>query len=135
MRRIPNNALQKALISLFKENLETPVYDFVSDKAKLPYVTLGAFTSRDIGTKTDDMSHVTLTINIWTSYRGKYEINAIAEKIISILMSTQVDLESEDFYVTMQAVNMYEAFPEDEYGYYCGAITFECEIQNLRSDE
>ena len=135
MKRIPNNALQKALILLFADKLDTPTYDFVTDKAKLPYVSLGAFTSRDVGTKTEDISHVTLSINIWTTYRGKYEINAIAEKIINILMSNHVDLEAEDFYVTMQAVNMYEAFPQDEYGYYCGVVTFECEIQDIRSEE
>lgn len=134
MKRIPNNALQKAMIALLKEKLTVPVYDFVNDTAKMPYVCLGAFTCRDISTKIEDMSHVTLQINIFSSYRGKYEINAIAEQIIKVLTSEQIDLAGEGFYTTMQAVNMYEAFPEDEYSY-SGVVSFECEIQNIRSDE
>lgn len=134
IKRIPNNALQKALIALFKAKLSVPVYDFVNEKAKLPYVSLGAFTCRDISTKTDDTSRVTLQVNIFSSYRGKYEINAIAEQITDVLTSEQVDLSSDDFYITMQAVNMYEAFPEDENSY-SGVVSFECEIQNIRSEE
>lgn len=134
IKRIPNNALQKALIALFKAKLPVPVYDFVNETAKLPYVSLGAFTCRDISTKTDDTSRVTLQVNIFSSYRGKYEINAIAEQITDVLTSEQVDLSSDDFYITMQAVNMYEAFPEDENSY-SGVVSFECEIQNMRSEE
>lgn len=133
IKRIPNNALQKALIALFKAKLSVPAYDFVTSTAKMPYVALGAFTCRDISTKTEDRSHVTLQINIFSSYRGKYEINAIAEQIISILTSEQINID-EDFYTTMQAVNMYEAFPEDENSY-SGVVSFECEIQNMRSEE
>ncbi|MEG1754119.1 MAG: DUF3168 domain-containing protein [Christensenella sp.] len=133
IKRIPNNALQKALIALFKAKLSVPAYDFVTSTAKMPYVSLGAFTCRDISTKTEDISHITLQINIFSSYRGKYEINAIAEQIISILTSEQINLD-EDFYTTMQAINMYEAFPEDENSY-SGVVSFECEIQNIRSEE
>ena len=75
-----------------------------------------------------------MQIHIWSTYRGRYEINSLAETIINDLSSHQLDLSEEDFYSNAQGVDFYESYPEDDSGYN-GVITFEMLIQNMRSDE
>lgn len=98
MRRLPNNIVHKALIAFLRKECTCPVYDFVPEGAVLPFVTLGNINAEDKSTKSDDIIHMTVQIHIWSTYRGRYEINSLAEKIINALSSKQLDLSEEDFY-------------------------------------
>lgn len=136
MLRLPNNALQKALIELLAEKLSAmgvAVYDFVPLEAAPPYVTLGTVATQDISTKTEDCYKVSQQINIWSDYKGKHQINNIAEYIINLLTSAEghLDLKADDFFCNQQRVNMYEAYPEENTGYN-GVIEFEAYILNLK---
>ena len=51
MKRIPLNALQKALISYLTANEKVPVYDYVPETARPPFMTIGAFNCKEAGTK------------------------------------------------------------------------------------
>ena len=82
MLRLPNNALQKALIKLLKEKMQgVAVYDFVPIEATPPYITLGSIVVTDQSTKTEDNYKVDMQINIWSEYEGRYEINHIAQQV------------------------------------------------------
>lgn len=133
MKRLPNNIVHKALIAFLKKQSACPIYDFVPEGAKLPFVTLGNITAEDKSTKSDDIVHMTVQIHIWSTYRGRYEINSLAEKIINALTSTQLDLSEEDFYSNAQGVDFYESYPEEDSGYN-GVITFDLLVQNMRSE-
>lgn len=133
MRRLPNNAVQKALLLFLKENVDIPVYDYVPEEASLPFITLGAINVQDKATKVEDMTHVSMQIHIWSHYRGRYEINILAEKLIQLLTSNQLDLEKEGFWSLSQAVDFYETYPEEDNGY-SGILTFEMNIQNMKED-
>ena len=135
MLRLPNNALQKALIKLLSEKLDkntVAVYDFVPYEAMPPYITLGAIVVNDMGTKTEDCCKVNLQINIWSEYEGRYEINRIAENIISILCSQDgyMDLTADGFVMESAKIDQYEAYPEDGNGYN-GVIAYEVQLRNL----
>lgn len=134
MKRLPNNIVHKVLIVFLQDHLGCRVYDFVPENAILPFVTLGNINAEDKSTKSDDIIHLTVQIHIWSTYRGRYEINSLAETIINDLSSHQLDLSEEDFYSNAQGVDFYESYPEDDSGYN-GVITFEMLIQNMRSDE
>lgn len=134
MKRLPNNIVHKVLIAFLRDHLGCRVYDFVPENAILPFVTLGNINAEDKSTKSDDIIHLTVQIHIWSTYRGRYEINSLAETIINDLSSHQLDLSEEDFYSNAQGVDFYESYPEDDSGYN-GVITFEMLIQNMRSDE
>lgn len=134
MKRLPNNIVHKVLIAFLQDHLGCRVYDFVPENAILPFVTLGNINAEDKSTKSDDIIHLTVQIHIWSTYRGRYEINSLAETIINDLSSHQLDLSEEDFYSNAQGVDFYESYPEDDSGYN-GVITFEILIQNMRSDE
>lgn len=134
MKRLPNNIVHKVLIAFLQDHLGCRVYDFVPENTILPFVTLGNINAEDKSTKSDDIIHLTVQIHIWSTYRGRYEINSLAETIINALSSHQLDLSEEDFYSNAQGVDFYESYPEDDSGYN-GVITFEMLIQNMRSDE
>lgn len=135
--RLPNNCLQKNLIKLLQDHFadrgKIGVYDYVPDDAIPPYITLGSIITEDISTKTEDRYRVQQQINIWSEYKGKHEINLIAEKIINLLTSREghLDLSEEGFFCNWQSIKMYEAYPEENTGYN-GVIELEVIILNTK---
>ena len=113
-----------------REKLTVSVYDYVPADAKLPFVTLGAINVEDKSTKADDLTHLSIQIHIWSNYKGRYEINSLAEKIINLLAESQLDLTADGFYVNAQGIDFYESYPEEDSGY-SGVLTLEVLIQNL----
>lgn len=133
MKRLPNNAVQKALLLFLRANVDIPVYDYVPEEAKLPFITLGAINVQDQSTKAEDMTHVSIQIHIWSHYKGRYEINILAEELMQLLTKEQLDLGSEDFWALSQSIDFYETYPEEDNGY-SGILTFEMMIQNMKED-
>jgi len=130
VRRIPLNALQKKIYELLTTGQTTPVYDDVPPDASFPYITLGAFTCKQNGAKSLDMSDVSLQIDIWSEYCGKAEVNGIMDDIATLLSACPIDLSDDNFKVISQDIDFAEAFPEDNFGYH-GVLTLVCKIQNL----
>ena len=89
MKRIPLDILSEKLFELLSQNQIIPVYDDVPQDASLPYITLGAFTCKDNGTKVNDISDATINIDIWSEYQGKREVNTIANDVIALLNSSK----------------------------------------------
>ena len=69
MKRIPLNALQKALISYLTANEKVPVYDYVPETARPPFMTIGAFNCKEAGTKDENMVEATVQFNIRSTYK------------------------------------------------------------------
>lgn len=137
MLKLPNNPVQKALYKLLKTHEQTigaKTYDFVPDEAELPFITLGNTVTTNIGTKTEDDTKIEIQINIWSEYKGKYQINNIAERIINLLMSKDgyLDCTADGFIAYRQAINTYEAYPEDAEGYN-GVIALEVHVNNTQA--
>jgi hypothetical protein len=138
MLRLPNNPVQKALyqkLKTYEEFIGAPTYDFVPDEAKMPFVTLGNTVTTNIGNKTEDNTKIEVQINIWSEYKGKYQINNIAERIINLLMSQEtgyLDCEAEGFIAYEQAISTYEAYPEDATGYNA-VIGLEVHVKNFEA--
>lgn len=132
MQRLPNNALGKALFTLLNEKLPgITVYDFVPEEAAVPYVTIGTMVTNDISSKAETAYKVAIQINIWSEYRGKYEINKIAERIMALLCSNEgyIDVTADGFTAYQNTIDMYEAYPEDAYGYN-GVISLEVRVKD-----
>lgn len=130
IRRIPMNALQEEAFKLLQGKQTTVVYDDVPQEAKLPYITFGAFTCKQSGNKTVDISDISLQIHVWSEYEGKSEVNEIADDVIAVLTAWPIDLSTDGFTVLSQDVDFFEAFAEDVGGYH-GVITFVAKIQNI----
>lgn len=137
MQRLPNNALGKALFKLLNEKLpDITVYDFVPEEAAVPYVTIGTMVTNDISSKAETAYKVAIQINIWSEYRGKYEINKIAERIMALLCSNEgyIDVTADGFTAYQNTIDMYEAYPEDAYGYN-GVISLEVRVKDQSGKE
>lgn len=130
IKRIPMNALQKGVYSILSTKQTTPVYDDVPACAAMPYITIGAFTCKNAGNKTVDISDISLQLHIWSDYHGKAEVNGIANDVTTALTLYPLDLSNDNFNVMDQGVDFFEAFQEDEDGYH-GVVTFVAKIQNL----
>lgn len=129
IKRIPLTALQKEIYRLLTTYQTTPVYDDVTEGAELPYITFGAFTCKPNGAKQVDISDISIQLHIWSEYSGKMEVNEIAEDIIAVIGSYDIELEADSFEAMSQEYDMFEAFPEETTGYH-GVITFVAKIQN-----
>ena len=121
MKRLPNNALHKALVPFLREKTGYRVYDYVPDNVQ------------DKSTKTEDMTKTSVHIHIYSNYKGRFEINTLAESLINTFAVEQVDLSADEFFVCSQAIDFYETYPEDEIGY-SGVITLDMLIQNKKED-
>lgn len=133
MRRLPNNELHRMLVYYLRKNLGAPVYDYVPENVKLPFITIGAVNIQDKGLKVEDITHASVQIHIWSDYKGRREINLLAEKIINLFSTVQLDLTADQFYVNSQGIDFYETYPEGDGGYN-GILTLEADIQNLKGE-
>ena len=129
MKRIPFNAITQAVAAVLKKSVSIPVYDNVPPRASYPFITLGSFNVKDTGAKLLDKMQVTVQIHIWSTYRGKREINALADQVINALASNQIDLSKDNYNVFSHWVDFFEVYPEDEHGYN-GIVTPMLDIQN-----
>lgn len=68
------------------------VYDDVPEGANYPYVIVGEHTSNNFGSKTLDGLEYTLTIHIWSQYRGRKEVKEIAEIIYDALHDSSLSV-------------------------------------------
>ncbi|SEJ60270.1 Protein of unknown function [Propionispira arboris] len=132
-KRIPMVAMQTALYALLTQGQTTPVYDDVPDEAKLPYITLGAFTCKQNGDKTASIWDVSIQIHGWSEYSGKAEINEILDDVSTVISSVNVDLSAANFCVIDQDIDFVEAFPEEIAGYH-GVITVIAKIQDVKNN-
>lgn len=130
MKRIPLNAFAKAAYALLTAHQTTSVYDDVPENAVAPYISFGLFTAKEAGTKVNDISDVTLNIDIWSDYSGKKEVNEIANDVIEVLNTGAFTLD-DDFKFISGQVDFFESFAEDDAGYH-GVITYLAKIKNIK---
>lgn len=67
------------------------VFDDVEEDTAYPYITIGEETAIDAGTKTKDAHEHTLTLHIWSRYRGgRKEVKEIMEQVFSALHNNDI---------------------------------------------
>jgi hypothetical protein len=66
------------------------VYDDVPEGTSYPYVVIGEETAINAGTKNLDGVEHTLTLHVWSGYRGRREIKEIMQSIYSLLHDTAI---------------------------------------------
>jgi len=69
---------------------DVPVYDDVPEGTAAPYINIGEETAINNGTKTVDAVEHTLTIHVWSEYRGRYEIKHIMQQVYQNLHNTAI---------------------------------------------
>lgn len=90
--------LQKALFTALDGNVtgiddaSVSVYDDVPENTAYPYVILGEETTANNGSKTVDGVEHTITIHVWSQYRGRREIKEIMESVYSLLHEADISV-------------------------------------------
>lgn len=131
MKRIPLLAFQKAVYTLLSTYQDYPVYDDLPKDTTYPCIQIGAFTCKNNSVKNIDICDVSLQIEIFSEYQGKKEVNSVANNIISILSSVELDLSEDNFKIMSGEISMFESFSENNNDGYRGVITLDAKVQNL----
>mgnify|MGYP001243643690 CR=1 FL=1 len=66
------------------------VFDDVPEQTNYPYVVIGEETATEAGTKDVDAHEHTLTIHVWSQYRGLQDIKKIMAQIYTQLHNTAI---------------------------------------------
>ncbi len=84
------NALDGATINGVDGNAITGVFDDVPENTAYPYVVIGEETATNIDTKDKDAHEHTLTIHVWSQYRGRKEIKNIMSSVYTTLHNASI---------------------------------------------
>lgn len=129
IRRLPLNPLQKGVYEILATKQTTPVYDCVAEDAIFPYIAFSDYEFEVEGSKTSDISVITLEIEIWSDYAGKAVINDVAEDIIAVLTAWNIDLSADGFNVLSQDVRGGKGARHE--GLFYGVVYFTARVQNI----
>ncbi len=83
--------LQQAVFTALNGNVSgidsanVSVYDDVPENTVYPYVVIGEETAANNGTKDLDGIEHTLTLHVWSQYRGRREIKEIMQSVYQLL--------------------------------------------------
>ena len=83
-------ALDNATINDVDGNSITGVFDDVPENTAYPYVVIGEETATNIDTKDKDAHEHTLTIHVWSQYRGRKEIKNIMSSVYTTLHNASI---------------------------------------------
>lgn len=68
------------------------VYDDVPEDSDYPYIVVGEETANNISTKTVDAHEHTLTLHVWSVYRGRKEIKIIMGQVYDALHDSDINV-------------------------------------------
>lgn len=70
----------------------TGVYDDVPEGTAYPYVVIGEDTAINAGTKSLDGLEYTLTLHVWSQYRGRKEVKEIMARMYEVLHDADLSI-------------------------------------------
>lgn len=88
--------LQKAIYTALNGNVtgvssaNIPIHDDVAEGSLYPYIVIGEETTSNNGTKTLDGVEHTITLHVWSQYRGRREIKEIMQSVYEKLHNTAI---------------------------------------------
>ncbi|ADU30363.1 DUF3168 domain-containing protein [Evansella cellulosilytica] len=104
-------------------NSVTGVYDYVPDSTEFPYIVLGrVYSTPAPKTKTSEGETIEVTLDVWSTYKGKKETSDIVNLIKSALLSEEFEIDEAD--VIDQEIKSIEILEEDNELFH-GTVVFE----------
>ena len=79
------SALNSGNITDYESTAITGVFDDVPSGTAYPYIVVGEETAIDVSSKDKDIFEHTLTVHVWSQYRGRRDIKVIMKQIHDIL--------------------------------------------------
>lgn len=106
-------ALQVATHAALTNALTCASYDDVPDNATLPYVMYGESTLLDQSAKANQPLEVTLTLHIFSGYKGYKEAAEIMQQVRDAVHQDVFDLSGDGFTVQRQHIEFEQLFKDD----------------------
>ncbi len=79
------SALNSGNITDYDSTAITGVFDDVPSGTAYPYIVVGEETAIDVSSKDKDIFEHTLTVHVWSQYRGRRDIKVIMKQVHDIL--------------------------------------------------
>lgn len=73
-------------------SVSVSVYDDVPEGATYPYIVIGEETANNVSVKDKDAHEHTLTLHVWSQYRGRKEIKTIMQEIYTELHDNAISV-------------------------------------------
>lgn len=88
--------IQKAVFDVLQSALSVPVFDHTPQDSPYPYVVIGDDTS--VPWDTDDSlgTEATVTVHVWSRYRGRAEVKELLEHIYDALHRQDIAIAGVD---------------------------------------
>ena len=92
-------AIQKAIYDSLNSDttisgMITGIFDDVNEGTAYPYIVIGDDTAINVGTKTVDALEYTLTLHVWSQYRGRKEVKEIMAAIYDVLHDADLTVQN-----------------------------------------
>ena len=114
MKRSPLSPLNKALYERLKNQMNTPVYDYVPAGKKAPYVVLTDSIAQNWKTKTLYGAEVTAVIKVYSEYQGDKEVAELCDAAIFSVQKAPLDL-TENWQIVLSSVDSHSVERLDTY--------------------
>ena len=121
---IPINSLQAKIYQVL-QNVGIKVYDEVQEGATMPLISIGDYVLSSLEFKDDGFSFL-WTINIYTEYEGKKQVNELVSKTIECMYQL-IGEDLSDIY-SMDEVILNEANINRLEGFYVANLSIRIEI-------
>ena len=114
MKRSPLSPLNKALYERLKNQMNTPVYDYVPAGKKAPYVVLTDSIAQNWTTKTLYGAEVTAVVKVYSEYQGDKEVAELCDAAIFFVQKEPLDL-TENWQIVLSSVDSHSIERLDTY--------------------
>jgi len=128
VRDIPQVKLREAVFALLKNSQTHDVYGVVPDKAKLPYMVIGATTFKPDASKNSLGWDASVTIHCWSATKDMATCNEMMADAASIITGLYNTAQVDGYQIIDCELDLAEGHEEDEYSFH-GVLTFLFKLQ------
>ncbi len=92
-KRLPLQALQKAVRDLLTACQTTPIHEHVDDKAKLPFIVFGEISVLPDDPKDTALCTAEMELEIYSGANSRTEVNGILDDVATVLTAVRLDMK------------------------------------------
>jgi len=116
-KRLPLQALQKAVRDLLTACQTTPLHEHVGETAKLPLIAFGEIRMSLSGAKDTALYRAKMELEVYSSANSRSEINGILDDVATVLTAARLDMHTAGFAVCDQEITEVQTNPREIRGY------------------
>ena len=129
-KRLPLQALQKAVRDLLAACQTTPIHEHVDDKAKLPFIAFGEISVSPDDAKDTALCTAAMELEIHSGANSRTEINGILDDVATVFTAARLDMQAAGFSVCDQEITEVRTNQREIRGY-SATLRLEVQIQDM----